>query len=56
MIYRGSFCCVPLQMLPLNQFLSADLKKLKQKNSYRLMQGMNEEGKSLQASYTFIQK
>jgi nitrogen fixation/metabolism regulation signal transduction histidine kinase len=35
--------------------LTTDLKKLKQKNSYRLMQGMNEEGKSLQASYTYIQ-
>jgi two-component system, NtrC family, nitrogen regulation sensor histidine kinase NtrY len=35
--------------------LLEDLKKLKQKNSYRLIQGMNEEGKSLQASYTYIQ-
>ena len=34
--------------------LPSDLNKLKQKNSYRLVQGMNEEGKSLQASYTYI--
>lgn len=51
---QGDLLISSIPNTPYESILSKDLDQLRQNNSHRLIQGMNDEGKSLQASYTYI--